>query len=265
VEAADNLLASASRSAPRGSGKGWKRLRSSKPEVEQIVELFHAAFPSGRVDALGGAEATENSLLQQAPRHQILHLATHGYFAPPGFLAAGKSLRNRQLGQALEDRQAITGLHPGLLSGLVMAGANRPVGWEGDDGVLTALEVGELDLTHTDLAVLSACQTGLGKSAAGEGLLGLQRAFQVAGCGTVVASLWNVYDAATQALMVDFYKELWSGKPVSRAEALRRAQLNLLRGTSVRKIPLDPAWPADEGGRLPPRYWAAFVLSGDWR
>ncbi len=152
-----------------------------------------------------------------------------------------------------------------MLSGLVLAGANRPVSAGADDGVLTALEVGELDLTRTELAVLSACQTGLGKSTKGEGLLGLQRAFQVAGCRTVVSSLWNVNDSATQALMIDFYRRLWSEQKISRVEALRQAQLKLLHEGAKAGLALDPAWTADEHGRLPPRYWAAFILSGEWR
>ena len=105
--------------------------------------------------------------------------------------------------------QDIAGYHPDLLSGLVLAGANRPVEEGQEDGILTALEVSELDLSKVDLATLSACETGLGQSAGGEGLLGLQRAFQLAGAKTTVASLWQVPDRATQALMSRFYENLW--------------------------------------------------------
>src|ERR1700683_2042430 len=98
-----------------------------------------------------------------------------------------------------------------------------------DDGVLTALEVGELDLSKVELAVLSACETGLGEVAGGEGLLGLQRAFQVAGAHSVVASLWSVGDEPTRALMARFYENLWTkGQPP--AQALREAQLSMLSG-----------------------------------
>ena len=82
----------------------------------------------------------------------------------------------------------MVGFHPGLLSGLALAGANRPPEPGQDDGILTALEVAELDLSGVEMVTLSACQTGLGQSAGGEGLLGLQRAFQVAGAHAVVAS-----------------------------------------------------------------------------
>ena len=105
--------------------------------------------------------------------------------------------------------------------------------------------VAELDLHQTDLVVLSACETGLGKVAGGEGILGLQRAFQVAGARTVVASLWSVDDAATGQLMVRFYQGLKEGR--RKDEALRDAMLAV-------KQP-KPA----------PYYWAAFQLSGDAR
>src|SRR5580698_602825 len=123
----------------------------------------------------------------------------------------------------------VTGYHPGLLSGIALAGANRrptPIGQ--DDGILTALEVAELDLSNVELAVLSACETGLGQVAGGEGLLGLQRAFQVAGAHSVVASLWKVDDERTRALMTGFYENLWR-KNQSPAQALREAQLSMLR------------------------------------
>jgi hypothetical protein len=162
-------------------------------------------------------------------------------------------------------------IHPGLLSGLAFAGANTPREPEKDDGILTALEVSALDLSQVDAAVLSACETGLGEVAGGEGLFGLQRAFQVAGARTVVASLWKVPDAATAQLMQRFYTNLWE-KKMPKLEALREAQLWMLReagqlqpdGTrGLREISENQ--PLTEGARLPPYYWAAFVLSGDWR
>src|SRR5262249_39219057 len=110
------------------------------------------------------------------------------------------------------------------------------------------------------------CETGLGKSAGGEGLLGLQRAFAVAGARTVVASLWEVNDRATQALMSEFYRVAWDPDSiVSRAEALRRAQLSLLRAGKRRGLAKKAEKLPKGETRLPPLYWAAFVLSGDWR
>ena len=102
-------------------------------------------------------------------------------------------------------------------SGLVLAGANTwlaggtlPVAAE--DGVITSLDVIGLDLAGTALVVLSACETGLGVMEAGEGVLGLRRAFLLAGASTVVVSLWKVADQATTTLMDEFYRRLLIGE-----------------------------------------------------
>jgi CHAT domain-containing protein len=111
-----------------------------------------------------------------------------------------------------------------LATGLVLAGANRP----DSDGVLTAEEIAGLDLRGCELAVLSACQTALGKQEGYQGVMGLQRAFHDAGCAALVASLWNVNDAATSVLMEEFYRQLWRHKKTP-IEALRLAQLTVLK------------------------------------
>ena len=149
---------------------------------------------------------------------------------------------------------------PGLLSGLLFAGVNRP-DKPPEETVLTAMEVAELKLNDVELVTLSACETGLGRVAGGEGVLGLQRAFQLAGARSVVASLWKVPDEETHQLMREFYRRIWSKDVISKAQALRQAQLWMLenwkpRGTLERPAPQGPP---------SPYYWAAFVLSGDWR
>ncbi len=154
------------------------------------------------------------------------------------------------------------GQHPQLLSGLALAGANRANKSDAaatpaaDDGLLTAEEISATSMEGVQLVVLSACETGLGKTAAGEGLLGLQRAFQSAGARSVVASLWPVPDRATQQLMTRFYANHWHEK-MCPMKALREAQLWILHGT-----------PNSDGAgkdvKLSPEIWAAFVLSGDW-
>jgi CHAT domain-containing protein len=127
----------------------------------------------------------------------------------------------------------------------------------------------DLDLSGVDLAVLSACETGLGKLESGEGVLGLQRALQVSGARTVVGTLWQIPDQPTRVLMENFYRNLWD-KKLSKLEALRQAQLWMLRegkrdaGVQRGLEAVNEAEP-DQSGRLPPFYWAAFVLSGDWR
>src|SRR5262249_30815040 len=122
--------------------------------------------------------------------------------------------------------QQVFGRNQLLLSGLVLA---RPATATADDGVLTAEEVGGLDLRGTELVTLSACETGLGNTAGGEGVLGLQRAFPIAGARGVLASLWRVDDAATVVLMQEFYTNLWQEPKLPAWEALRQAQLTVLR------------------------------------
>jgi CHAT domain-containing protein len=154
----------------------------------------------------------------------------------------------------------------------VLAGANRPDA--SGRGLVTGEALVGLDLSGLDLAVLSACETGLGDVAGGEGVFGLQKAFHLAGCNNVVASLWNVDDDATAALMGLFYRNLWVDK-LPLCEALRRAQLALYRnpaliGTLARMrgadftetdLPVVKERPTP-GPTATTGQWAAFVLSG---
>ncbi len=151
---------------------------------QSIRRYYRRRFPDGKAVELDGPDATEEAFRRQAPQHSYLHLATHGYFAPAGLRSALGPRDPKGAGPGIDilGGAGVAGFHPGLLSGIVLAGANRrptPIGQ--DDGILTALEVAELDLSGVDLVVLSACETGLGEVAGGEGLMGLQRAFHVAG------------------------------------------------------------------------------------
>ena len=160
--------------APREDGaQAWPKLEATRMEILAVQDSFTNADPDDRYQALRKDKATEERVRLLAPRCRYMHFATHGYFADASRLAT----------TAAESRADVRNLHPGLLSGLVLAGANQPVDPSRDDGILTALEVEELDLSGMELATLSACQTGLGKSIGGEGALGLQRAFQIAGAG----------------------------------------------------------------------------------
>jgi CHAT domain-containing protein len=128
--------------------------------------------------------------------------------------------------------------------------------------ILRALVAAELVLGRVELVALSACDTGRGPVAGGEGVLGLLRAFQLAGARAVVVSLWKVPDEETHLLMREFYRRAWSEQLISRAEALRQAQLWMLENRKGRGGLERPDGPQ---GPLSPYYWAAFVLSGDWR
>jgi CHAT domain-containing protein len=214
---------------------------------------------------ISGREATEEAFRKNAPKHRFLHLATHGYFAPPS-LRSALATANADSGRLQLDRKSsmnVIGMHPGLLSGLALAGANRKPEPDAHDGILSAEEVATMNLSKVDLVVLSACETGLGKVAGGEGLLGLQRAFQVAGAKSVVASLWQVDDNATRVLMAEFYRNLWE-KKLSKLESLRQAQITMLRSYDPKAGKLRGV--GGVGPKRPsPFYWAPFVLSGDWR
>jgi tetratricopeptide (TPR) repeat protein/CHAT domain-containing protein len=245
----------------------WPPLPGTRAEVLGIEASFRRRFPEAAPTELTQGRATKSAIHHEAGKYEYLHFSTHGFFAPPQLHAAATDQA-----AAAESRagQGLTGDQPGLLSGLVLAGANRPAEDGKDDGILTALEVEEMDLSRVQLATLSACETGLGQSAGGEGVLGLQRAFQTAGAKTVVVSLWQVPDEATQLLMQRFYGNLWE-KKMPKLEALRDAQLWMLH-EGIKNPGLARGFglatakqPADRGGSLSPYYWAAFVLSGDWR
>jgi CHAT domain-containing protein len=241
---------------------------------------------------LGGTAATVECLLAELPKARYAHLATHGFFDEPGLSQERqREQRHRdQLRQSymfqegtLTERVGVGGKWPSEYTGLVLAGANRPQAADPHRGILTSTRLQELPLEKLRLAVLSACETGLGDLTAGEGVQGLVRSFHIAGCPDVVASLWNVDDRATAALMARFYHELWQQKqpPLDALVAAQRhvchhpEQIDALAGPRSR-IPVDKPEKTPEGGTTPPpaparasglkrtptKLWAAFVLSG---
>lgn len=245
----------------------WTPLAATTLELSSIRDTYEqvqseAGVSSEGISLLRAGAATESAFRGQAPKHRFIHLATHGFFAPESLVSALAHREQGKRGGTTVDTNRFIGFDPGLLSGLVLAGANNPAA-DGDDGVLTALEVAEMDLSGVELAVLSACETGLGRVAGGEGLLGLQRSFQIAGAKSVVASLWKVDDAATSTLMGYFYQNRWA-EGLETLEALRQAQLAILNkgGRGKRITQADTESP---DLRTPPAEWAGFVLSGDWR
>jgi CHAT domain-containing protein len=233
-----------------GLSRFWGRLPATEYEAQVVADLHAATFgAAGEQLLLQGAVPGEERLKFELPRHDVLHLATHGFFEPqgvPSMWADGAS------GWGLsEGARHLIAAHPGLLSGLVLAGANERHA-DREDGYLTAEEIRWLDLSGAELVVLSACETGLGEARSGEGMLGLRRAFHVAGAATVVSSLWSVKDESTTTLMQGFYENLWL-RGAERLEALRQAQLDMLRANRI------------EHGRDLPSTWGGFVLSGEWR
>ena len=194
-----------------------------------------------------GQQAQEIVLADITEPPEILHLATHGFF-----LEADDTLLNRILKaqRSADIHVPPPGDNPLLRAGLAFAGINNNAQFLGDidtvnDGVLTALEVLDLNISGTRLVVLSACETGLGEIHEGEGVYGLRRSFQEAGVAEVVSSLWEVSDAGTQALMTDFYERILQGVPAR--DALRETQLEMLD---------SPEWGY-------PYVWSAFMIVGN--
>ena len=250
-------------------------LPGTRREIERIRGHFTASFKGSPVTVLKSSAATEQQFRQSLSHPRFIHLATHGFFIPP-------EVASRSFGKV--DNQnfwtsnpvGLSRIHPGLLSGITLAGANRPPDPERDDGILTAVEAQHLDLAGTDLVVLSACESAIGTSTHGEGLMGLQRAFQVAGARSLVSSLWQVDDEATASLMDEFYLNLWE-RQLPKIDALRQAQLTVLRryapgNLKAAQVPdartKNARQQPDALSTLPrrahPFYWAAFTLSGDW-
>lgn len=241
-------------------------LANTAGEIAAIQTLYGNLFETKPDDprALVQRQAGEAQFRELAPRYRHLHLATHGFFAGAEHASALQAqAAGTDRGRAVPASRdtPLVGNNPGLLSGLALAGANREPTSAADDGILTAQEIAVLDLSGVDTVVLSACDTGLGETAGGEGLLGVQRAFQVAGARTTVASFWKVDDLVTRLLMERFYRNLWD-KEMTRLDALREAQLYVLDHPEALRGG-DATRETDE--RTSPRLWGAFSLSGDWR
>ena len=238
----------------------WSELSGTEREVNDLQIQFQKAFPRAPAPAvLKKDKATKAAFVGAAPSHPYVHLATHGFFADE----AETSILDVRGGlNPVRLDRAVSGRNPGVLSGVVFAGVNRPPGGAVEGCLLTALEATELDLRRAELVILSACQTGEGRTAGGEGVVGLQRAFQVAGARTVVASQWKAPDAATRDLMSEFYKRLWDHEPLGKARALQEAQRWMIAKWEGDRGRTEPK---EDGGPLPPFFWAAFTLSGDWR
>jgi tetratricopeptide (TPR) repeat protein/CHAT domain-containing protein len=246
-------------------------LEGSDVEASEIRRTFAVArglsLESDQIVGMTGADATEDRFRELAPQCYLLHLSTHGFFAAEDLTAAKQASE----GTAASRGDEALGFSPGMLSGLVLSGANLGPGEPDsqghmpDDGFLTADEIAVLPLGKAQLVVLSACDTALGKAEGGEGVLGVQRAFQVAGARATVASLWKVNDKATMWIMMEFYKHyLTDGK--TPLEALRLAQLKAIMHPD--EVPRGAKLASERdtpGKKLPPRFWAAFTLSGSWQ
>jgi tetratricopeptide (TPR) repeat protein len=217
-------------------GGDWHSLPEAKKEIEDLAVLFqHAGIPFIIDSGIVASEETFKTLSVRRPK--ILHVATHGFFLP-------EKEKNPDTSNRLNTGDIFSFQQNSMFrSGLILAGGNhawrgRPVAGR-EDGILTAYEIAQLDLSGTDMVVLSACETALGDVQGNEGVIGLQRAFKLAGVKQLILSLWQVPDKETTELMILFYQGLIKGQ--SAWMALRDAQLKMR-------------------GENPPYYWAAFVI-----
>jgi CHAT domain-containing protein len=215
-------------------------LSGSKKEVEAIQgKGVQIGFIT---TLLEDKAATEESIKKMDGRNTpfVLHLATHGFFFADPKIDNSKDLtltpERSKIYKVSDD--------PMMRSGLVFAGANKYWGnsYEAignEDGILTASEISNLDLSACQLVVLSACETGLGEVKGSEGVFGLQRAFKMAGVKNIIMSLWKVQDTQTAELFDIFYSECFAGKSIHEAFQITQAKMK---------------------AKYTPYYWAGFVL-----
>lgn len=217
---------------------GWSYLPATYSEVNSIARQMteHRIKTTRYVKTAGTEEAFKALSGKHTP---IIHVATHGFF----FKDEEARTKNYFQQFGLQDAP-IKADNSLKRSGLVLAGGQRA--WLGEtipdqveDGILLAEEIATMDMSETDLVVLSACETGLGEITS-EGVFGLQRAFKKAGVQTLIMSLWKVSDEATALMMHTFYENLLTGK--SKRESFSIAQQTV-------KTKYDS-----------PYYWASFIM-----
>lgn len=215
---------------------GWPSLPGTLDEINEINRLFLKQQRKAKI--LTGVNASEQNLKllsNQSPG--ALFIATHGFFLPPPVAGKDSAMANHRNVYARTE-------NPLLRSGLILSGGNYA--WSGkkpvegaEDGIVTAYEISQLNLDHTSLVALSACETGLGDVKGTEGVFGLQRAFKLAGVNKMIVSLWKVPDKETAELMKSVFSYWISGSSIQKAFDTAQAEM--------RK-------------KYPPYYWAAFVL-----
>ena len=216
--------------------RGWAYLPNTELEIDEITKLLMASgIEVNKYSGTSGTEESFKSISGTAPG--IIHLATHGFYLQYSYADSTAIAQNH-----VKERAAVTNAL--IRSGLILSNGGRA--WKGDkipegveDGILQSDEISNINLAGTSLLVLSACETALGDISS-DGVYGLQRAFKMAGVGTIIMSLWEVDDRATSLFMSYFYEAWTSGK--NKHDAFVVAQDRLRQEYND------------------PYYWAAFIM-----
>lgn len=213
---------------------------SQLPATQTEIDLISRNLKSKGwdVEVISGVDATETRVKSiEAPK--ILHIATHGFFFED------QEMIKRSNMISTDNKKAVA--NPMTRSGLIFSGAENTINGEilaNDNGWLNSYEASLLNLRGTELVVLSACETGSGDVQNGKGVYGLQRAITVAGAESLIMSMWEVDDKATQELMTYFY-DYWIDKKMTKKEAFKKAQQKIREKYKH------------------PYYWGAFIMLGE--
>ncbi|MCX6593146.1 MAG: CHAT domain-containing protein [Acidobacteria bacterium] len=261
----------------------FSRLPGTRVEGQRIGELLG-------VSPWFGAAALKGRL-RECRQPRVLHVATHGFFlADQSDARIRPGATHTTTGDQVGFVQGPGMENPLIRSGFALAGANAALGGcslspSAENGIVTAAELAELNLSGTELITLSDCDTGLGELHAGEGVFGFRRACVAAGARTLVLSLWKLPDFSSAVLMVKFYENLRDG--YGRCDGLLAAQ-DYVRGVTIDELReswltpevIDQLAGGDEGEKTDliedyvdrpgdfrpfshPRYWGAFICEGD--
>jgi CHAT domain-containing protein/Flp pilus assembly protein TadD len=211
----------------KGTGLEFVDLKDTEDEAKAIVPSLQR-ISGGVRGPLFGKNASQQALLAN-PRPDVLVVSTHGYFLDDEMMDRLKRPRLR---------------NPLSRCGLALSDAHQTA-----DGILDGTRVTRLDLTGTRLAVLSACDTGVGKINRGEGVASLRQAFHLAGARTVAATLWQVPSATSKDLVIEYFRHL-ADNP-NHASAMRKAQVRVIETPDANGLATSH-----------PLFWAAYALTG---
>lgn len=223
----------------RSNDNFWPALHYTLREIHHVAEIF----TNNKITTkkYSGQDATEEIFKNETHSGSspgIIHIATHGYYFND---------KDDHSNDTTTNCPFMKSSNPMMRSGLVLANGNygwkhsMPMPGEKEDGILTALEISQMHLDQTQLAVLSACETGLGEIRGNEGVYGLQRAFKIAGVQYLIMSLWEIPDYQTEELMSQFYINFLNHK-MDLPKAFQSAQMEMKHKYNN------------------PYFWAGFIL-----